>query len=268
MCLAPRDRACLSRCERSFGPHKTKDVDITFLSRQKPHAQKTCSGIPNYPRIGLPIHVLADIKNLPTDRRLFSYSTVENFSRVRAEMIENKENIGSIANMRTVHTNPENVEECDAELAVAKVNTSYINEASKKCQQDDTMENTEGICKANTMPISHYKRKHDLQLRSRSSMNKRGKTLLGTYQLKKPKLDEAVPANTKEGYLYKYSEGIIGSWKPRYCVLEGRTFSYYNNLEKQKMKCALNFDVINCLVMPENCDHPKQFEYSFDMITM
>eukprot|EP01022_Parablepharisma_sp_SALTPOND_P012975 TRINITY_DN1691_c0_g1_i3.p1 TRINITY_DN1691_c0_g1~~TRINITY_DN1691_c0_g1_i3.p1 ORF type:complete len:277 (-),score=6.51 TRINITY_DN1691_c0_g1_i3:895-1725(-) len=255
--MRPALRRQISLHPSDSSTYKTKDVDISFLLKQKSFPQWPTICNKNCPRVGMPIHVLGNIKNRITANHRLSHSIAGgNFKNC----MENKENLGVAKNPRVFRTKvSENLEEVDSELPPSKVNTSFINEATKKHSEDvscDFFEDMEGTCRANKMPVTSYKRKSDLHGRSRSCVPMHKKSI------PPPKVGPRVvtPINKQEGYLQKYSKSLLGSWKQRYCILQGRSFSYYETRNTQKLKCCINFDTVKCVVIPENCENPRKFQ--------
>jgi len=49
----------------------------------------------------------------------------------------------------------------------------------------------------------------------------------------------------KEGYIWKFTNGLLQDWKKVYCVLTSDSLIYYNSKETQKISCALKFSLLS-----------------------
>jgi len=275
---------------------KIKDADVSFPQHKNSCKIKRTPLNRNIPLAAKPIHILTDLKNQTQEqlinKRKLSNSILESASNKTAS--ENKENIpnniGPVKKSRSNNVqrvlkskNSENVDEIDVELKPAIVNPSNISEASRKEKSEDISlwELCEGTSRINAMPISKYKCKDEMHSRSQSVVPCRRYTMpinkskcidtnirpipsSTTLQNIKPsqtKSPSPEPVKIKSGYLEKFSDGIIGKWKQRYCILEAGQFSYYSSHTSQKLKCIITFSMFNCSVLLENCSKPTKFQY-------
>ena len=53
----------------------------------------------------------------------------------------------------------------------------------------------------------------------------------------------------KEGWLYKKSNGLIGSFEKRYFTLSSTKLYQYNTEKRQKVRGVINFRVARCKVI-------------------
>lgn len=194
----------------------------------------------------------------------------------------NKENINTNKKRRrnTIQKQlSENVNDADIEAIIPAIKMTL----KMKCQRDQCIKYDALNCKCipYQVPISKCRKSAEWHSRSKSCLDIRKSTSIHHMpsQTEKPFLIQDMkgnnsnnrglqkrisctflPAKKREGMLSKSSSGILQSWKEKYCVLENKSFLYYDKKGDCKLKGCIDFNRINCQIVIENCDAPKKFE--------
>eukprot|EP00826_Nyctotherus_ovalis_P051388 TRINITY_DN6417_c0_g6_i1.p1 TRINITY_DN6417_c0_g6~~TRINITY_DN6417_c0_g6_i1.p1 ORF type:complete len:323 (+),score=26.09 TRINITY_DN6417_c0_g6_i1:154-1122(+) len=161
-------------------------------------------------------------------------------------LVANRENI-------PLNTQPtsENLNESDIELLPSQVKCLLIHNGK---QAEDVVESSvEETCRAGKIPASYCKRK-DTNCFKRAFLRRNYSTV------EKP-LKNIAESVRMEGCLEMYSESLLGSWGERYCVLRESSFACYESKTSLKMKCCVNFSVVDCVLMLESGREPFKFQY-------
>ena len=199
---------------------------------------------------------LYDHTMIPTNSKEWFKKPTRNKSNLIKEKIcftvfhENKENIEN----NIIKADPENLMDNDNEFQFQKINNLIANKNLKhRFKKNNDMDETiETNYKVNKITKSYTKRNNKS---SSYLLSKTNENITNDYEIIK-----------MEGFLEEYNNGLLGSWKERYCMLKGRSFKYYENKESKKIKYCINFDIMKCILMLERAKSPTKFEYLFLLI--